>query len=129
MKIEQYLDMTDFSERVDGDTELIVELYKLFLEDSKKLIADIANSVERNDAGALRISAHTLKGSSASISAWAMQDVSSEMENIAIANDLPNARPVEQKLLHCYEMTVAEIQSTLKKLSRAPAVSGNETKA
>jgi HPt (histidine-containing phosphotransfer) domain-containing protein len=129
MIIEQYLDMADFSERVDGDTELIVELYKLFLDDSKKLIANIANSVERNDAGALRAAAHTLKGSSASISAWAMQNVSSEMEKVAIANDLSNAKSAEHKLFHCYEMTIAEIQSALEKLSRAPAVSGNETKA
>jgi len=122
MIIEQYLDMVDFSQRVDGDTELIVELYRLFLDDSKKLIADIADSAERNDAGTLRIAAHTLKGSSASISARAMQDISSEMENMAIANDLSNAKSARDRLFHCYEMTIAEIQSALEKLSREPSI-------
>ena len=129
MIIEQYLDIAAFSQRVDGDIELIIELYQLFLEDSKKLIAIIADSVERKDAETLRASAHTLKGSSASISAWALQDISSELENMAIANNLSNARSVRDKLFHCHEMTITEIQSALVKLSRVPSVSGNETKA
>ncbi len=119
MIIEQYLDIADFSQRVDGDTELMVELYQLFLEDSEKLMANIADSVERNDAGALRTSAHTLKGSSAAVSAWVLQDISSEMENMAISNDLSNAKSERDKLIHCYEMTIAEIQSALEKV-RAP---------
>ena len=128
MIIEQYLDIAAFSQRVDGDTELIIELYQLFLEDSKKLIAIIADSVKRKDAETLRASAHTLKGSAAAISAWALQDISSELENMAIANNLSNARTTRDKLLHCHEMTTAEIKSALEKLSRAPAVSGNGTK-
>ena len=116
MTIEKYLDTADFSRRVEGDTELIIELYQLFLEDSKKLIANIAENVERNDAGALRNSAHTLKGSSASVSALVMQDISSKIEKMASANDLSNAKSAIDKLFHCYEMTKVEIQSALEKL-------------
>ncbi len=48
---------------VDGNRRLLRELVRLFLADSPQHLTEIKEAIRRGDAGALRIAAHTLKGS------------------------------------------------------------------
>jgi len=48
---------------VDGNRRLLRDLVRLFLADSPQRLAKIKEAVRRGDAEALRIAAHTLKGS------------------------------------------------------------------
>jgi signal transduction histidine kinase/CheY-like chemotaxis protein len=48
---------------VGGDPEMMKELAQLFIDECPKLVGDVRRALDAGDAGALRIAAHTLKGS------------------------------------------------------------------
>jgi len=58
-------------------------LISLFVEDSAKLVNDIKNTYQAKDFEALRIAAHTLKGSSANMCAVGLADVCKDIEDKA----------------------------------------------
>lgn len=49
--------------RVEGDTELLVEIIEVFLDDSPRLLSRIREALKREDLKSLEQAAHTLKGS------------------------------------------------------------------
>jgi HPt (histidine-containing phosphotransfer) domain-containing protein len=113
MTNNQYLDVEDYARRMDNDVELMIELYQIFLEDSKTNVAEITDAIMKNDARALRTSAHTLKGSSSCISAKVIQDLAYELEKMANDGDLSNATSIMDKLRSSCERTEVEIQNAL----------------
>lgn len=56
------VDLPAVMERLGGDEELLRELAALYVEDEGRLLAAMAEAIERGDADALRRAAHTLKG-------------------------------------------------------------------
>jgi len=117
MATDKYLDNDDYAQRMDNDIGLMSELYQIFLEDSRNLIKEIDDAVSNNDSSALRISAHTLKGSSACISAKIIQSLASELEDLATEGNMQKAIALNEKLKESYEGTLFEIQQALEKLS------------
>lgn len=59
---EPAVDMAAVLERIGGDEDLLKELVGLYLDDEHQLLARITAAIEAGDAGALRRTAHTLKG-------------------------------------------------------------------
>ena len=82
MKIEEYINVKDLSERLDGDYDLFKELVDLFLEDTKGLLNKIEHAIKSNDPEQIRKSAHTLKGSVSNFSAKKAYDAALTLENI-----------------------------------------------
>jgi CheY-like chemotaxis protein len=58
-------------EHLSGDRQLARELAGIFLDDWGKLASDVDQAVEKRDAEALRLAAHTLKGAVANFGAGA----------------------------------------------------------
>jgi len=65
-----------------GDPELRQELAQMFLEDCPKLLLEIRTTLDRHDGGALKIAAHTLKGSAGVFRVHPAFDAALRMEHI-----------------------------------------------
>jgi len=96
--------------RVGGDRELFADVIRMFLDDYPTRLGNIAGALEANDAHALRIAAHALKGSAGSLGAVAVYETSSVLEEVAAGGCLDAARPVWERLLTEVEIFVAEIR-------------------
>jgi HPt (histidine-containing phosphotransfer) domain-containing protein len=73
------------------------EVLQIFLEEKDNALAKVVESWKKGDAVGLRAAAHYFKGMSANVSAAALRDICREIEQKAVAGDLPGAgRLVEQ---------------------------------
>ncbi len=72
------------------DPELHNELALLFLEDCPKLLGEMRRAISQQDGPALRLAAHTLKGSSGVFDAQAAYACAFRMECIGKDNDWGN---------------------------------------
>jgi PAS domain S-box-containing protein len=78
-------------ERVGGDASFLAELAGMFLADCPRLMAEIREAIDRNDADALRNAAHTLKGAVANFGSSETHDVSSRLEAMGRDGELRGA--------------------------------------
>jgi two-component system sensor histidine kinase/response regulator len=80
--------------RLGGDEEVFVEVIKIFLEDVPNVLAGMDRALAARDAKTLRRLAHTLKGSSGTAGAEALQLASLRLEEAAAAGDFDAAAPL-----------------------------------
>lgn len=69
--------------RVDGDTDLLLELIELFLQQSTSVMAELNNGILRNDSGVVERAAHKLKSSIALFGAQSASDALGSLEETA----------------------------------------------
>jgi HPt (histidine-containing phosphotransfer) domain-containing protein len=69
--------------RVSGDTVLMAEVIRLFLDDCPTRLAAIADAVGREHAVDLRAAAHALKGAAANLSALNLVQTLDVLERVA----------------------------------------------
>jgi|ERR1700687_3375692 HPt (histidine-containing phosphotransfer) domain-containing protein len=79
-------------QRVEGDSELLEEIARIFVDECAKIIAEIRGALDAPDARLLEQSAHRLKGSSSNLGAKSLAQSASELELMARAGDLRSAR-------------------------------------
>ncbi len=91
MKIEDYINIKDISDRLDGDFDLFSELSDLFFEDTNTILSKIENAILERNPEKIRKNAHTLKGSVSNFSAPKAFEAAMKLENIGKNNDLENA--------------------------------------
>ena len=72
---------------VGGDMELLGEMKAIFLEDAPLQLARIADGMARKDAPAVRLSAHSLKGSAASLHAPRLKAAAFALETMGRDGD------------------------------------------
>jgi two-component system, sensor histidine kinase and response regulator len=100
-------------ERLQGDRELLEEIAGVFREEAPKLLAQITEAVERDDAGALKLAAHTLKGALANFAATAAVEAARRLELMAKEGDLSLAGPA----LATLEREIALLRPALEAIS------------
>ena len=81
-------------DRLGGDEEVFVEVIKIFLEDAPLLLTGMDEALAAGDAKTLRRLAHSMKGSSGTAGAEALQQASQALEQAAAAGDLAAAAPL-----------------------------------
>jgi two-component system, sensor histidine kinase and response regulator len=91
------LDLEGALDQLEGDRELLEEVAHLFFEECPKIVAEIRGAYEADDLRLLERSAHTLKGSSASIGARAVSQAASELEHRARSGDAADVRDLIQR--------------------------------
>jgi len=74
--------------RLLHDEQLARVVLAGFLHDLPHQLTLIRQGLDRHDADALRIQAHTLRGASATVSAYRLQEIASAMEHTLSAGDL-----------------------------------------
>jgi two-component system, sensor histidine kinase and response regulator len=83
---EEQLEIVDWSAavgRLSGDRELLGELVGIFLDEYPKLLATIRQAAADEDAPALRLAAHTLKGSVGNFAARRAFEAALRLETLA----------------------------------------------
>jgi two-component system, sensor histidine kinase and response regulator len=112
------IDITAALERLEGDRDLLEELAQLFKDECPRTLEEIRGAIEAGDAPLLMRHAHTLKGSSASLSAIPLSQASAELEKIARAGDLADARSLFENVMKEARHLMLEIDSILGKVAR-----------
>jgi HPt (histidine-containing phosphotransfer) domain-containing protein len=79
----EIVDWTAAVGRLSGDRELLGELIGLFLDECPKLMATIRQAAADGDAPALRLAAHTLKGSVGNFAARRAFEAAMRLETLA----------------------------------------------
>jgi PAS domain S-box-containing protein len=82
--------------RVGGDEEVLREVVRIFLEDTPLQLEAMGKALVDRDAPTLRRLAHTLKGSSGTAGAVALQSAALALETAAAAGDFDSARSLAQ---------------------------------
>jgi two-component system sensor histidine kinase/response regulator len=105
--------------RVAGDTQLMAEVIRVFVEDLPLRLAAINDAVAGREASVLCAAAHALKGSSANLSA---NRLAAAAESLEIASTVPNMDGVDA----AWRLLSAEA-AELNELLRRPLRSTVET--
>jgi len=81
-----------------GDPGFVERMIDLFLEETPGRLEAIDSALDREDLGAVRDTAHTLKGAAGNVGARAVVARSAELESAARAGDLGRARSLSARL-------------------------------
>jgi HPt (histidine-containing phosphotransfer) domain-containing protein len=79
-------------DRLGGDETILLEIVKIFLEDTPQLLASMESAEAAGDAKTLRRLAHSLKGSAGTVGATALQASALGLEQAVDGGDLQAAR-------------------------------------
>jgi CheY-like chemotaxis protein/HPt (histidine-containing phosphotransfer) domain-containing protein len=94
---DEILDVDGALGRMAGDRELLEEVARLFEEEGAKMLDALRQAVAAQDVPLLLRLAHTIKGSSANISALAVARAAEEIENLLRSGSLKElSGPIER---------------------------------
>lgn len=96
--IQAVIDRKALMVRLNNDTDLLRELIEFFLQDYHRLLADIESALATEDAGTLRIAAHTLKGNSGNFCANKAFELSYKLETAAMEENFVGTSSVFSQL-------------------------------
>jgi two-component system, sensor histidine kinase and response regulator len=85
-------------ERIDGDAELLAELFEDFLADTEEHLETARSGSADKDATVLYEGAHALRGCVANFCATGAFEIASELQNLAAAGNHAAAPAVFAKL-------------------------------
>ncbi|MCP4716382.1 MAG: response regulator, partial [Deltaproteobacteria bacterium] len=102
-------DLPDLIKRLRGEEELINCIFKSFQERTPALIAELQAAVSRQDAKEVKRMAHTIKGSSATVSAPALATLAQTIEITAEKNQLEQCPALINELIETFRKTIAAL--------------------
>ena len=111
--LPNFLSRPEVLARVGGDTGLLGELARLFLDDSPRLMQEINDAISHGDGLRLERAAHALKGSVSIFAASAAVEAASRLETIGSTGDLGGAHDACGQL----EKEIAVLTSALAESS------------
>jgi len=112
ISVDDAFDRSVLLEQTDGDTELIRTLVEVFDDDRPKLLDDIEDALETNDAEALERAAHTIKGALGVFGAESARLQAEKLENSARAGSVEAGRQQYPAL----KTSVLDLQVALREL-------------
>jgi HPt (histidine-containing phosphotransfer) domain-containing protein len=90
-KTDPILDFEGTLARFGGDKDLFVEMSGILLEDMPRLVAELGQAVEANNATDVRARAHALKGLLAGCGGVRAANITQLLENAGESSDLSQA--------------------------------------
>lgn len=103
-------DYDNFLMRVGGDVELAQEILEVYLQDAPTQITRLEQSLKDVNFSLIHRHAHTLKGASDNISAYALRDIALCLEKIAESGDLDQMNALFGKI----KIEFSRLKSTLE---------------
>ncbi|WP_317931688.1 Hpt domain-containing protein [Halioxenophilus sp. WMMB6] len=89
----------------------LAELYAVYKRDSHTRLLELEALVAgAPDAAALRLAAHSLKGSSGNVGASALAELCWQLESMAMANNLEQAPQLVAKIKQLHELMLPELE-------------------
>jgi len=110
MPTGEHFDRAALLDRVEGDEELLTEMIQLYVEDAPRTLEAMRSALYKNDLPVLERAAHSLKGSSSSLTAKTVAEAALRLEQSARRRDTNGA-----------ESCLAEIERALNELLPALA--------
>jgi HPt (histidine-containing phosphotransfer) domain-containing protein len=92
------LDLNGALARLGGDRELFADMAGCLIEDAPKLFNSLQSAITAQDASAVRMAAHALKGLLASSGGIRSVKVAQQLENAGHAGDLSQATKLMESL-------------------------------
>ncbi|MCX7049554.1 MAG: Hpt domain-containing protein [Candidatus Sumerlaeota bacterium] len=86
------MDVKEALERVGNDKELLIELFGMLEENLNEILPKLEAAIERSSAEEARSLSHRLKGSAANLSALALRQSASQIEQLAKQSDWAGIR-------------------------------------
>ena len=81
-------DENDALKRLNGNNSLLIRLIEVFLNDIDVELRQLKDAIDKDDIKNCQLHAHSMKGASANLSAFKLQDMSLNLENAAKENNL-----------------------------------------
>jgi CheY-like chemotaxis protein/HPt (histidine-containing phosphotransfer) domain-containing protein len=91
-------DRRALKELLDGDEDLFKEIIEDFMDDLPLQLKHLKEALAENNVKIVRQKAHTIKGASSSIRAWAINSLALALENAAKKENLTQVRALVEKL-------------------------------
>ena len=104
----QQEELLQLKEVMEDEFEMLVSMY---IEDSAKLIQEMEQYLNNNDMDALRVSAHTLKGSSSNMCVNSMTELARSIEEKAKNNDAQGVPEYLQQIKQIHPEVVRLLQN------------------
>ena len=103
-------DYENFLVRVGRDVELAQEILEVYLQDAPTQITSLEQALKDVNFSLIHRHAHTLKGASDNISAYALRDIALCLEKIAVSGDLDQMNALFAKI----KTEFSRLKSTLE---------------
>lgn len=103
-------DYENFLQRVGGDEDLAKEILEVYLQDAPNQLEKLRLALKDVNFSVIHRQAHTLKGASDNISAYALRDISLCLEKIAESGDVEQMKNLFVKI----ETEFERLRSTLE---------------
>ena len=104
------LDHTRLLALVDGDSDLLRSITRLFLNSCPVLLSDMLNAIDANDGKALKRAAHTLKGSGGHFLTDSARQILVDLEAVAEENNSKKASSLMSDLTNEMERIEPELK-------------------
>lgn len=104
---------------VGGDTETVIELLSLFLDDAPQLIAALVRAEAENSAPGLAEASHTLKTTSAYFGAMRLGSASAELNRLSRNGSTEGATELVARIRSEFEIVDALMKEELARLRAA----------
>ena len=114
---DDILDLPELMERVQEDTDLILELFDIYTTDFVAKRKALEEAIKKNQVETLRSVAHSLKGSSGNISAKKLHGLFYKLEDMGKKGAVTGAQDILKEVDTQYEalkVRMGEIQKELK---------------
>lgn len=95
-----------------GDKELLQEIARLFLDDSRIRLEEIREGLRKGDPSAVEHAAHKLRGSLGALAARPAADVAQGLESLAARGDLLEA----ERAVAALDFEVARLRPAIENL-------------
>jgi|GEM_PF-12165 len=92
--LQGVIDEDEMMDMIGDDRELMVELFRSYVEEAPGMMADIEAAFAAGDGEALRQAAHKIKGTLIYIAAKRAADLAFQMENLGREGNVDAARPI-----------------------------------
>ena len=97
-----------------GAGGLLGRIIDMYLDESARMLAQMAEAIEAKDAKMLYQLAHTLKSTSANVGATKVSDVSTRLEDCGRSGELDTAQELHKSLEAENNRAVIELQGIVK---------------
>ena len=111
MNAQPVIDAMTFAElKTTVGADFIGELIDAYLDDTPRLINDLAESLAQQDATKFGRTAHSIKSSSASLGALPLSLLAKELEMMGKQGNLNEAEPKVKQLLESYYQVLHKLE-------------------
>ena len=115
---DNILDTDTALARLDGDTELLDEICKYFVDMSPEQMDRINAAFENNDTAALRHEAHSLKSASGSVGAMRLYESSRQVEMITAGDSPGSLSHAMEQLRQDYSDAIMALKDVIKEKAK-----------